>query len=131
MYDHNDFRPRRLYRSTKDSRAAGVFSGIAEYLNVSVGFTRLLGVIAILMTFPLGLFAYVIAALVLKPMPASAYHEDVDYRFVRSIRRSPEETFSNVRYRFRNIENRLRKMERYVTSSRYDLDKEFDELRRN
>ena len=128
MYDQEEFRPRRLYRNTRNRRIAGVFSGIADYMNFSVGVTRLLGVIVILMTMPLGLFAYVAAALMLQPMPEDAYNDPVEERFVRSIRKSPEETFSKVSYRFKNIESRLQKMERYVTSTRFDLDREFDRL---
>lgn len=129
MYDHDEFRPRRLYRNTRNRRIAGVFSGIAEYMNFSVCATRFLGLIAILMTMPLGLLAYAAAALMLQPMPENAYNDPVEERFVRSIRKSPEETFSKVSYRFKNIDSRLQKMERYVTSTRFDLDREFDELR--
>ena len=129
MYDHDEFRPRRLYRNTRNRRIAGVFSGIADYMNFSVGATRLLGFIAILMTMPIGLFAYAAAALMLQPMPDNAYDDPVEENFVRSIRKSPEETFSKVSYRFKNIDSRLQKMERYVTSTRFDLDQQFDELR--
>ena len=129
MYDHDEFRPRRLYRNTRNRRIAGVFSGIADYMNFSIGFTRCLGLFAILMTMPLGLFAYAAAALMLQPMPENAYDDPVEENFVRSIRKSPEETFSKVSYRFKNIDSRLQKMERYVTSKRFDLDREFDELR--
>ncbi len=81
------------------------------------------------MSMPLGLLAYAAAALMLQPMPENAYADPVEENFVRSIRKSPEETFSKVSYRFKNIDSRLQKMERYVTSKRFDLDREFDELR--
>lgn len=128
MEDHREFRPRRLYRDTRNRAVAGVFSGIAEYFGFSVGITRLVGFFAMLMVMPFGLVAYVIAALVLQPMPHDAYKTPVKEKFVRSIRRSPEETFSDVSYRFKNIDRRLQKMEHYVTSSRFDLDREFEEL---
>lgn len=128
MYDQDEFRPRRLYRNTRNRRIAGVFSGIADYMNFSVGATRLFGFIVILMTMPLGLFAYAAAALMLQPMPENAYNDPVEERFVRSLRASPEETFSKVSYRFKNIDSRLQRMERYVTSKRFDLDQEFDRL---
>ncbi len=129
MYDHDEFRPRRLYRNTRNRRIAGVFSGIADYMNFSICATRFLGLFAILMTMPLGLLAYAAAALMLQPMPDNAYSDPVEENFVRSIRKSPEETFSKVSYRFKNIDSRLQKMERYVTSKRFELDREFDELR--
>ncbi|NNF16268.1 MAG: envelope stress response membrane protein PspC [Gammaproteobacteria bacterium] len=131
MSNRNDFRPRRLYRDTRRSAVAGVFSGIADYLGISVGATRIVGIIAILMMFPVGVVLYIIAAMVLQPMPDNAYTGPAEEQFVRALRRSPEETFSDVRYRFKNMENRLQKMERYVTSSRFDLDREFEELGRD
>ena len=131
MYDPNEFRPRRLYRDTRRSLVAGVFSGIADYLGIGVGITRIIGFFALLMMMPIGPIAYIIAAMVLQPMPENAYSGPAEEKFVRSIRKSPEETFSGVRYRFKNLENRLQRMERYVTSSRYDLDREFDELSRS
>ena len=130
MEDPNEFRPRRLYRDVRRGKIAGVFAGIADYMGFRVCMTRVIGCFLILMFMPLGLVAYVIAAMVLQPMPDNAYTGPVEERFVRSIRKSPEATFSSVRYRFKNIESRLQKMERYVTSSRFDLDREFDDLSR-
>lgn len=130
MYDPNEFRPRRLYRDKRRGMFAGVFAGIADYMGFNVCVTRVIGIFLMFMFMPLGLIAYVIAAMVLQPMPENAYNGPVEEHFVRSIRKSPEETFSKVRYRFKNIESRLQKMERYVTSSRFDLDREFDELSR-
>ena len=45
------------------------------------------------------------------------------------MRRAPKATFAEVRYRFRDMEARLQKMERYVTSKRFQLDREFENLR--
>ncbi len=131
MRNNSEFRPRRLYRDTRRKAVAGVFAGVADYFGFSVCFTRIFGLFAMLMFAPVGLIAYVIAAIVLQPMPDDAYEPPVKERFVRSIRRSPEETYSDVSYRFRNIDIRLQKMEQYVTSSRYDLDREFEELSKN
>jgi len=80
MEDYNDFRPRKLYRDTRNSWVAGVFSGIAEYLNISVGVTRLLGIVGLSMTGPLGVFAYIAAAFLLKPLPASAHSDKKRFR---------------------------------------------------
>lgn len=130
MYDPNEFRPRRLYRDTRKGKVAGVFAGIAEYMGFRVCATRIGGIVLMLMFMPIGIIAYFLAAIVLQPMPENAYSDPVEEHFVRAIRKSPGETFSSVRYRFKNIESRLQKMERYVTSSRFNLDREFDELRR-
>jgi phage shock protein C len=36
---------------------------------------------------------------------------------------------SSVRYRFRDLDSRLQRLEKYVTSSRFDLDSEFRRLK--
>ena len=41
----------------------------------------------------------------------------------------PHATLSSVRYRFRDLDSRLQRLERYVTSNRFRLDREFRELR--
>ena len=36
---------------------------------------------------------------------------------------------SDVRSRFKSLDRRLARLEKYVTSSRYQLDREFDQLK--
>ena len=50
--------PRRLVRTSWDSPVSGVCGGIAAYLNLDPTLVRVLAVIAILVTFPVGLIAY-------------------------------------------------------------------------
>jgi phage shock protein C len=45
------------------------------------------------------------------------------------VRSSPHETLSSVRYRFRDLDARLQRLEKYVTSNRYRLDREFQQLK--
>lgn len=56
--------PRRLYRSTRDSRVAGVCGGIAEYMGWDPTTVRLAAALSILLPGP-QLIAYVIAWVVL------------------------------------------------------------------
>ena len=46
----------------------------------------------------------------------------------RQVRSNPHDTLSNVRYRFRDLDVRLQRLEKYVTSNRYKLEREFDKL---
>jgi len=46
----------------------------------------------------------------------------------RSYRRSPVGTVDQLKHRFRSLDSRLQKMERYVTSTRYQLDDDFKNL---
>ena len=124
----NDFDPRHLYRDTENKSFAGVCAGIAKHFGFSVGATRFITFIAILMTLPLGLFVYIGAAVLLKPIPKPAYKNRQEEVFWQEIRRSPKSTFSNVRFRLRQIDQSLQRMERYVTSSRFKMDRDFRDL---
>jgi len=65
-------RTRRLYRSTRESRIAGVCGGIAEHLDVDPVLVRL-GVVAITLAVPpLGLLSYAVAWLVMPTGPPAA-----------------------------------------------------------
>ena len=54
---------------TADSKWMGVCSGIANYINIDVTFIRVAVAIATVMTFPLGLIAYVAAGLLAPKAP--------------------------------------------------------------
>ena len=55
-----------------------------------------------------------------------ASREDPDFR--RALRSSPQATMAEIRRRFQRLDSRLARMERYVTSPRFNLDREFREL---
>jgi phage shock protein C len=44
------------------------------------------------------------------------------------VRSNPHDTLANVRYRFRDLDVRLQRLEKYVTSNRYKLEHEFRKL---
>ncbi|MFK8015467.1 MAG: envelope stress response membrane protein PspC [Gammaproteobacteria bacterium] len=129
--DYNQFDPRRMYRDTSKGVVAGVVAGLARHFGFALGPTRLLVFIACLMTMPLGLIIYVAAAVLLKPMPSETYKSSQEEVFWRQIRKSPKATFSNVRFRLRQIDQSLQRMERYVTSPRFTLDRDFQDLERD
>ncbi len=128
--DFNQFNPRRLYRDTQRGTVAGVVAGLAKHFGFALGPSRFIVFVAILMTLPLGLFVYFGAAVLLKPLPKTTYDSPEEEVFWREIRRSPKATFSNVRFRLRQIDQSLQRMERYVTSPKFSLDKDFQDLER-
>ena len=56
-----------------ESKWMGVCAGVANYLNVDVTFVRVGAVIATVMTFPLGLIAYVVAGVFAPKAPHGGY----------------------------------------------------------
>jgi phage shock protein C len=49
-------------------------------------------------------------------------------RFWTSVSDRPRETFSNIRYKFKDMDDRLARMERAVTSEEWKLKREFRDL---
>ena len=55
---------KRLYKSTKDRKIAGVCGGIAEYMNADPTIVRLIA-IALVFGWGSGLLAYIVAAIIM------------------------------------------------------------------
>jgi len=120
---------RRFYRSRDRAVIAGVCAGLADYFGFNLKVTRLLAVIALFMAPPVTLFVY-FGTVLLVPAEHDERRRRPDYdpEFRRAVRSSPRETLADVKRRFQALDSRLARLERYVTSSRYDLDQEFKKL---
>ena len=126
----DDFRrpsPRTLYRDKRNGKVFGVFAGIADYFGFKKGATQICGLILCLMFLPL-IIVYIVLGFVLPVQPENLYASDSLEKMWRAYRRSPIGTVDEVKHRFRSMEARMQKMERYVTSNRYKLDKDFQNL---
>jgi len=66
---------KRLYRSKKDEKIAGVCAGIAEYLNIDPTIVRLIWVLVALSG--AGVLAYIVCALVIPEKPAEIDGETI------------------------------------------------------
>jgi phage shock protein C len=123
---------RRLYRDSDRAVLGGVCAGLANYLGFNLKVTRLLCVIAFLCVFPFALVAYLAAVFLIPASSSRIYDERMyDERRKEALREEilrARPTVSEVRERYRNLEERLAKIEKYITSSRYDLDEEFRRL---
>jgi phage shock protein C len=60
--------PRKVYRSNKDKKIAGVCGGLGEYFDVDPALIRILWVVLALMG-GAGILAYIIAWIVIPPAP--------------------------------------------------------------
>ena len=117
----------RLYRDTDRAKLGGVCAGLAEYFGFNLCVTRFLAVIAFLFAMPMTIIAY-LAAVLLTPARSSRGEQPAAPEFRRPVRSAPAKTADDVRRRFRSLDRRLARMEKYVTSSRYELDREFRNL---
>jgi len=138
---------RRFTRDADRAAIGGVCAGFARHFGFNLCVTRFLFVIFFLMTFPFALILY-LAVVIL--VPAESWRDEyVVERVVRRRRRrrmsrrerrqaefeAREAEFEararaaeEVSERARSLEERLARIERHVTSSRYQLDEEFRNL---
>lgn len=122
--------PGRLYRDPERAWLAGVCAGLADYFSISLAGVRFLTIVALFFFMPFVVVCYIVMALILPRRPRQLYRGEEEEALWRSMRDSPSRTLDSVRSRFRDLERRLQRMERYVTSDRYDLDREFRDLER-
>jgi phage shock protein C len=108
-----------------------VCAGVADYFGFDLTVTRLLVVVGLFLFPPATLIGYVILALLLprKPVSLDRGREDVSPSLQRSVRSSPQATLDNIRHRFRELDGRLQRLEKYLTSKRFELDREFEALK--
>ena len=128
-------RSQGLYRDTERGILGGVCAGIAKYLGVEPWIIRVAFVaIALLGSVFIPLIVYIVLVFVLNPEPDHASDWDIpdDDAESRSpyaaIRSSPRLGLRVVSADVRELELRLRRMERYVTSPKYNLDKGFSDM---
>ncbi len=118
----------RLYRDTRNGKIAGVCAGIADYYSIDANWVRFGCVLAALAFPPAVLVLYALGAFLLPKRPDNLYKTPEDEAFWKRYRRSPKDTLAEARHRFRQLESRLLRLERHVTSERFELDRQFSDL---
>ena len=134
---------RRFTRDADRAVFGGVFAGISRHFGINLCVKRFVGIIAFFAAFPFMLVAYIAAVLLI---PAESWRDEyVVERVVRrcrkryrrrASRRERREAETEVRRqeaeevseRARALEERLARVEKRVTSRRYQLDEEFRNL---
>ncbi|NIV17583.1 MAG: PspC domain-containing protein [Woeseiaceae bacterium] len=134
---------RRFTRDADRAMLGGVCAGISRHFGFNLCVTRFLCLIAFFCAFPFFVLAY-FATVLLVPAE-SGYDEYVVERVVRKQRRPKRRRMSRrerqeaaeeakrhaadaIRERAKSLEERLARIERHVTSRRYQLDEEFRKL---
>ncbi len=124
--------PHRLYRNKRTGVLGGVCAGLADYFNADVTLVRIVTILLLIFMFPPTSVAYIVAWIVMPARPERfsahgrpATDEDA---FWRGVERRPEATFSNLKYRFRDLDERLQDSERVVTSDEWKLRRQFREI---
>ena len=120
--------PHKLYRDSRHAVIAGVCAGLADYFGVSLFLVRFLFVCALLFGSPLAIIVYIVMIFTVPKKPREYKLNQEEEVFWRSVSFKPRETFTDIRHSFRQMEDRMRKMEDYVTSTEFELERKYDAL---
>lgn len=128
-YDYNSSpNPKRFYRSREDAVIAGVCGGLAARFGWEPILVRILAVIMLFSTgFLLPVYIVIWMLTPREPLGSRPLSPDED-AFWRGVSDRPSVTFGNLKYTFMDLEDRLQRMERRVTSDEWRLRKEFRDL---
>jgi phage shock protein C len=128
MSDYGSIPRRRFCRNREKAMLGGVCAGLADYFGFNLRVTRILACIAFLMAMPMTLLIYIGAVLFIPTGPEGYGKPEYDPEFRKAVRSAPAQTMNDMRRRFQSLDSRLARLERYVTSSRFNLDQEFRKL---
>jgi len=124
--------PKRIYRSRTNKVWLGVCGGLADRFGWEPTLVRLLLVVSFFIVGPMSFVAYVIAALITPKAPYGGRRLDPEEdAFWRNVSDRPRATASGLKYTFMDLEERLRNLERSVTSEEWRLKKAFQDLEQN
>lgn len=139
------YTPRAFYRSADRPVLGGVCAGVADYFGFNLCVLRCLAVVAFIVAMPMAVIAY-LAAVFLIPARSGTGRERAPRprRKTRRERRCerkqarrdakmqahavPSEAAIEVRDKCQSLDKRLAELEKYITSSRYQLDREIRNL---
>ena len=129
---------RRFYRDADRAVLGGVCAGLAGYLGFNLKMTRCLAFIAFLMAMPIAVIGYLAAVFLIPAASGRVYDRATDRAFEKrerkrkkdEARRAPASsaTADEVRQRCRSLDERLARLEKHVTSRRFQLEQEFRRL---
>ena len=145
-----------LYRDPERGKIAGVCAGLADYFGIELWLVRILVVTGFfLLAGPFVMVAYIAAWFILDKKPGTTEKHDI-FKHHRKARENtgkgwrnntddeeekinvksqvwqagepPKQAFHDIKQRFARNESRLRKVETYVTSAEFQLNREINSL---
>lgn len=120
---------RRFFRDRQNGKIAGVCAGLADYFGVDLTVTRVLAVVALLLSPPLVILLYIgIVIMVPTTDPDRVLRQPERRRFRSHLRAAPTATVTDVKRSLLRLDARLARMERVVTSPRFDLERKIRDL---
>jgi phage shock protein C len=125
--DYDDLpRRNRLYRNRKRGLLAGVCAGIADWTGFNLTALRVAVVLLAIPWTAVIVIGYVAMALLLPVAPTDLFQDEDDERFWRETRRAPVDGVASLNQRFRKLDQRLQRLEAWLTSREYRIRQEID-----
>ena len=147
---------KELYRDPDKGKIAGVCAGLSDYFGIELWLVRIIVLSAFFLTAgTFVLVSYVAAWFILDKKPGSSEKHDVFKHYRKTSSNTgkgwrnessddeekinvkskiwqagepPKQAFHDIKQRFERNETRLRKVETYVTSSEFQLNREINSL---
>ncbi|EIJ43773.1 putative stress-responsive transcriptional regulator [Beggiatoa alba B18LD] len=107
---------KRLYKNKENKWLLGVCAGIADYWDIDVVFIRLTVFFTLFFFFPVIFFGYLLLGIFLPVKPVTVINEE-QQQFVTQL----PILLTELDIKFTDIEQRMRKVENYVTSDTFEL----------
>lgn len=120
--------PHKLYRDKENALIAGVCAGVAEYFGWNRKGMRLVWALLCLVPpfTPFMVISYLILAIFLPAKPVGLYETKEQADFWRGVSNAPSDVFGSLSHRFRELTLRLERMEAFVTSKEFEIDRELN-----
>lgn len=128
---------KRFYRDADRAILGGVCAGLAGYLGFNLRATRFLAFVAFLMAMPIAVVGYLAAVFLIPSVSGRDYGVVTKRRFdrrpksrqQRETAEPPGPSVSDViNARCRALDERLARLEKHVTSRRFQIDQELSRL---
>jgi len=126
-----------LYRNTEEGMIAGVCAGLGDHFEIDHWVMRLIFIGAFLFTGPYTILAYIVCWFMLAPRRPEYFEEFMEYdeehrryrpRKIFQYSDTVSTRLARANERLKDTVRRVEALESYVTSKRYDFDREFSRI---
>ncbi|NBD95631.1 MAG: envelope stress response membrane protein PspC [Gammaproteobacteria bacterium] len=114
----------RLYRNKERSVLGGVCAGIADWAGFNLTALRIITVLLAIPFTAVMIIGYIALWILVPKRPINLYRDECDEAFWNEVRKGPKDGVSRLNHRFRELDRRLQRMEAWLTSNEYRIDRE-------
>ncbi|MEM1081240.1 MAG: envelope stress response membrane protein PspC [Pseudomonadota bacterium] len=116
----------RLYRNKKRGILAGVCAGISDWTGVNLTALRVIVILLALPFTAVMIVGYLALAFLLPAQPTDLYRDEEHEEFWQEVRKAPTDSVSTLNHRFKTLDERLQRLETWLTSPEYRINRELD-----